>query len=171
MATIVESYERLAEETQRPCYSVTFWRTVDGRWGASAGLGRTEFGDTIELAIQAAVTNAIARQIERREQDLRGPASEVPPRGQIMKLVDAAPAPPKRLDPSQVIKDYLAAFAEANPHSMPPLVQPSKAGWYVIRSYGVVGDGTPHRLKTLVAMTARLRARVASVSGENDIPR
>ena len=159
MAAITESYDRLAEETQRPCYSVSFWKTVTGRWGAQAGLGHTAFGDTVESAVEAAVTSAIAVQHERREQDLRSPASEVPPRGQILTLVDPAPAPPKRLDPEQVIKDYLAAFAEANPDSVPPLVQPSKGGWYVIRSYGVVGNGTPHRLSSLEAMTARLKAR------------
>lgn len=63
--TIADSYTRLAEETGRPCYSVTFWRTVNGRWGARAGLGTMEFGDTVEAAIEAAVTNAIAAQASR----------------------------------------------------------------------------------------------------------
>lgn len=69
MTAIVDSYARLAEETGRPCYSVTFWRTTDGLWGARAGLGSHEFGKTIEDAVEAAVTNAIAAQAVRRAQD------------------------------------------------------------------------------------------------------
>lgn len=159
--TVLESYERLAEETERPCYSVSFWKTVSGRWGARAGLGHTAFGDTIESAIEAAVTSAITVQNERRDRDPRIAAGEVPPRGQILTMVEGASPPRKRADPEQVIKNYLTAFAEANPDSVPPLVQPSKGGWYVVRSYGVVGNGTPHRLSSLEAMTARLMARVA----------
>jgi hypothetical protein len=68
MTTIVDSYARLAKETNRPCYSVSFWATVDGRWGARAGVGTHEFGDTIEDAIEAAVTNAIKAQ-ERRARE------------------------------------------------------------------------------------------------------
>lgn len=71
MATIVDSYTRLADETTRPCYSVTFWRTADGRWGARAGLGTHEFGTTIEEAIESAVTNAIAAQTVRQVEDSR----------------------------------------------------------------------------------------------------
>ncbi|TPM39627.1 hypothetical protein [Mesorhizobium sp. B2-3-4] len=63
---IVNSYARLADETRRPCYSITFWHTVDGRWGARAGLGSHEFGDTVDAAIDAAVTNAIEAQVGRQ---------------------------------------------------------------------------------------------------------
>lgn len=69
MTSIADSYKRLAAETDRPCYSVTFWRTVrdihDNRWGARAGLGDTAFGESIEDAIEAAVTNAIVAQHAR----------------------------------------------------------------------------------------------------------
>ena len=81
MTAIVESYTRLAEETDRPCYSVTFWRTTDGLWGARAGLGTHEFGQTIEDAIEAAVTNAIAAQAVRRAEDAKlaaGPQRQPP---------------------------------------------------------------------------------------------
>lgn len=62
MATVQDSYDRLARETSRPCYSVTFWRTVNGFWGARAGIGTTEFGPTIDHAIMLAVDNAVAAQ-------------------------------------------------------------------------------------------------------------
>lgn len=60
--TIYESYQLMAAETGKPCYSVTFWRTVDGRWGARAGLGINQFGATIEDAIEEAIKNAIVMQ-------------------------------------------------------------------------------------------------------------
>lgn len=62
MATIQDNYNRLAKETGRSCYSVTFWRNVNGFWGARAGLGTAEFGATIDQAITLAVDNAIAAQ-------------------------------------------------------------------------------------------------------------
>ncbi len=74
MASVLESYDRLAEETGRPCYSITFWRTVDGRWGAQAGLGGNAFGDTVEAAIEASVANAIAAQAARRAESSGGSA-------------------------------------------------------------------------------------------------
>ena len=81
----MESYDRLAQETGRPCYSITFWRTVDGRWGAQAGLGDNAFGDTVEAAIEASVDNAVATQAERRAEasgprrrELTSPKSENP---------------------------------------------------------------------------------------------
>lgn len=64
MPTVHDSYARLSEETKRQ-YSITFWRTVNGFWGARAGLGDHAFGPTIERAIEAAVTNAIAAQKAR----------------------------------------------------------------------------------------------------------
>ena len=67
MNTIVEEYERLARRTARPCYSVTFWRTTDGSWGARAGLGGNAFADKLEDAIGCAVDNGIVEQDRRNE--------------------------------------------------------------------------------------------------------
>lgn len=65
MPDIEDSYKRLSEETGRPCYSVTFWKTQNGFWGARAGIGTTEFGAALPIAIEAAVENAIAAQRAR----------------------------------------------------------------------------------------------------------
>jgi hypothetical protein len=77
MNTILDNYERLAYRTDRPCYSVTFWRTQGGDWGARAGLGTHEFGASIEEAIDKAVSNAIEAQEERKRLDAAGQGVKV----------------------------------------------------------------------------------------------
>lgn len=68
--SIEDEYNRLARETQRPCYSITFWRTVSQNWGARAGLGDAVFGHTLAHAIEAAVSAGIeAQQGREREAD------------------------------------------------------------------------------------------------------
>lgn len=65
MNAIEDHYDRMASETQRPCYSVTFWRTIGGGWGARAGLGHTVFRAELDAVIGAAVDDAISEQAKR----------------------------------------------------------------------------------------------------------
>lgn len=65
---IEDHYRRLTDETRVPCPSVTFWRTVDGNWGARAGLGERVFAMTLDAAIREAVNEGIYEK-QRRDRE------------------------------------------------------------------------------------------------------